>query len=534
MRILIVSNLYPPDVLGGYELGCRQATDGLKQAGHEVTVLTTTPHMPVPPMTSVLRRLKFTNVYDEHVAATDPPAVKAANAVQAFGFSGHNVHTFMETVSEVDPDVVYFWNLIGVGGLGLIASAQMTGLPWVMHIMDRVPATLCGFAGVVPPAAGAAFAAGCRGRFLCCSRTVQSEIEQAGVPIGPFSRLVPNWVATTGSPGRTEYRRDGRLRIVSAGRLSPHKGTDIVINAAGHLKARGCENFSMDLYGSGDDTRYRILVQELGLDAHVRLCGSRPQSELDALLVDYDLFAFPTWAREPFAFAPLEAAAHGCVPVFPHACGNAEWMRDGIDCIKVDRTPEAFADVFEAAAKGTLDLPAIGREAGRVVRTEFHLDAVLPRIVAELEEAARCRPAAARSPADAHRATVLAEQVFQMLARNASAPEARPVPADLPVDYDFFSHMPSRGVKNTVLKPFRRAARKLMLPVFHKLRDLLATLGGNVRDHQRRISELEAELARQVRRTEAIATEQRAAQRTVARIKREQSKAGHEARSRIA
>jgi hypothetical protein len=27
VKVLVVSNLYPPDVMGGYELGCRQAVD---------------------------------------------------------------------------------------------------------------------------------------------------------------------------------------------------------------------------------------------------------------------------------------------------------------------------------------------------------------------------------------------------------------------------------------------------------------------------------------------------------------------------
>ena len=42
MRILIVSNLYPPHHIGGYELGCRDVVEGLKARGHEVKVLTST------------------------------------------------------------------------------------------------------------------------------------------------------------------------------------------------------------------------------------------------------------------------------------------------------------------------------------------------------------------------------------------------------------------------------------------------------------------------------------------------------------
>ena len=63
MKILVVSNLYPPDFIGGYELGCRQAVDVLRDRGHEVRVLTSTPRTPVPAAPHVRRRLKFNNDY---------------------------------------------------------------------------------------------------------------------------------------------------------------------------------------------------------------------------------------------------------------------------------------------------------------------------------------------------------------------------------------------------------------------------------------------------------------------------------------
>src|ERR1700760_2446245 len=40
MRILILSNLYPPNVVGGYERLCYEVTAGLAASGHEMTVLT--------------------------------------------------------------------------------------------------------------------------------------------------------------------------------------------------------------------------------------------------------------------------------------------------------------------------------------------------------------------------------------------------------------------------------------------------------------------------------------------------------------
>ena len=40
MRILVITNLYPPLYLGGYELKCRLHVEELKRRGHDVLVLT--------------------------------------------------------------------------------------------------------------------------------------------------------------------------------------------------------------------------------------------------------------------------------------------------------------------------------------------------------------------------------------------------------------------------------------------------------------------------------------------------------------
>ena len=42
MKILVVSNLYPPQHVGGYELGCRDVVEKLRARGHNVRVLTST------------------------------------------------------------------------------------------------------------------------------------------------------------------------------------------------------------------------------------------------------------------------------------------------------------------------------------------------------------------------------------------------------------------------------------------------------------------------------------------------------------
>ena len=46
MRILLLSNLYPPHVLGGAEILARDYAVNLEELGHEVTVLTSSYGLP--------------------------------------------------------------------------------------------------------------------------------------------------------------------------------------------------------------------------------------------------------------------------------------------------------------------------------------------------------------------------------------------------------------------------------------------------------------------------------------------------------
>src|SRR5262249_51225240 len=146
---------------------------------------------------------------------------------------------------------------------------------------------------------------------------------------------------------RTRFFQGGRLRVASAaGHLCPPKGTDLIIEAARRLRQTGRTNFVIDLYGKVMDDTYPSLVRHHDLGEYVRLQGLRGQRELAERSRDYDVFAFPTWEREPFGFAPLEAAAAGCVPVLTNNCGIGEWLVHAVHCWKIERHAAALADAL--------------------------------------------------------------------------------------------------------------------------------------------------------------------------------------------
>lgn len=428
MKILVVSNFYPPDCMGGYEMGCRDAVEALEARGHDVLVLSAAPRGPVPSEPKVRRALRLTDIWDEYSFREGSLDVARLDQVRARQIDAFNVHALLDAIADFQPDAVYLWMTIGIGGLGLLAAIEHMGIPWVWHLMDDVPSMLCRVDHAVVPALAREFERIAeQGSFLACSRRLVDEIDANGPRLLGRVEIVPNWIAGPRRSSRKNYKTDGILRMVTASaRLDRRngKGIDLVLEAAALLRERGCERFRLDVHGLTVDPWFEDFVQRRGLAGHVRFQGAIPREELRERFVDYDLFVFATHAREPFAFAPLEAAERGCVPVFSDICGNAEWFVHGVHCLKAARTAPAFADALERAFAPDFDLANLGRRAAAVVRRDFHLDAVVLKIERALAKAAQRARNRKGTAEETYRAALLAEKLAAIWIYESSLPRS--------------------------------------------------------------------------------------------------------------
>jgi glycosyltransferase involved in cell wall biosynthesis len=364
----------------------------------------------------VARALNLSEVWNDYMFHHSRPITSHLIQAESLIINAFNVHALTRVLDEFQPDVAYVWMIVGVGGLGLMAALQHLRVPWLWHLMDDVPLALCRLSGRPVEPLLREFDRQLDGRYLACSRQLVDEIEAGGIGLRPDVEVLPNWVVGGRPEARADYYRPGRtLRIVAAGQINRNKGADHLIEAASRLVDRGFEDFVIDFYGRTDDPYWQALVRFRGLDRHVYFRGSRPQAELARLYPAYDVFAFPTWRREPFAFAPLEAAWRECVPLMSNQCGNAEWFVHGVHCLKSERTPDAFADAFAEILSGAVDLAPIARRASAVVGREFHLDSLIPRIERALVSASGRPRVGAGTGDEAYRMAVLAEKLARVL-----------------------------------------------------------------------------------------------------------------------
>ncbi len=386
MRILVVSNFYPPEFFGGYELGCCEIVNGLRRNNHDVIVCTTPSHLGFVNQPKTLRYLELADIYRPVVMRSD---CQSLADIKARLINYHNISVLLDIAAHFQPDVVYLWNLLGLGVAGIVSVLNHVGLPWVWHLMDRVPAAVSELRNpgleILMDSDGGLFT---RGTIVAVSNTLIEECKSFGVNLGDQIVFLPTWTSRTGDLA-ARSQRGKTLRCLYVGTLGEHKGTGFILEAARLLIRQQYRDFSIDLHGLGDCDSYRSKALQNNIDAFVRVHGPASQEEVYPLYLEHDVFLFPTSPREPNAFAVYEAASAGCVPLISRICGNAEWLVDNVHVIKIDRSAEGLAQALGAVLDGQIDLEGLRRRGSWAARTSFTLSSVLGKIQELLERSAR-------------------------------------------------------------------------------------------------------------------------------------------------
>jgi glycogen(starch) synthase len=352
MRILFVSNFYPPHYIGGYELGCADAVESLKRRGHQIAVLTSTHGSgEVRSEGEVHRWLRGVDG-----AAYPPrriPALlrRAITARRLLQRERANWGAFRKLVHAFRPDVVYVWNPVGVS-IPMAAFAHRAGVPTCYYVFDEwmarpddllfqfwtsrpraaVPRLACrlaerGAAALGIPAGGEDFAF--RNVQFATAYLAES-IARAGVPVAGASTI--RWGIDPGAfPFRSEASPAPR-RLLFVGQVLPHKGVHTLIEALHLLRTRhGCTSAVLSIVGKGDRAygeRLRERVRELGLEEAVDFRGAIERQCLSSVYREHDVLLFPSVWNEPFGITILEGMASGLPVVATGTGGSGEIVHD--------------------------------------------------------------------------------------------------------------------------------------------------------------------------------------------------------------
>lgn len=353
MRILFLSNYYPPFSVGGYDQLCEETATELAYRGHQLRVLTSVGSNSI-----------------RHVVE-DGVEVRRQLRLELEGGGGHtimrllanrrklehgNLESIREAVTEFRPDAALIWAMWNVprsvpamveelmpGHVAYYLCDYWPSLPsayiqrWREPARRRVtilPKKLLGWfflrsltrERIVPLRLE---------RPLCVSHAVRGLLVRSGVPID-HAQIVHNGIEIDDFPpvrlSRRHVTKTG-LRLLYAGRLAPDKGVHTAVRAMAFLESRVDGPVTLDMVGAGDADYVRSLkdlIGKLRLHANVSFRDSVPRARVPTLLAEYDVLIFPSEYQEPLARIVMEAMATGLVVVGTTTGGTGELLKEDV------------------------------------------------------------------------------------------------------------------------------------------------------------------------------------------------------------
>jgi glycosyltransferase involved in cell wall biosynthesis len=340
MKLLVVSNLYPPIAFGGYEVECAGVVERLREH-HDVRVLTSRPGgVEVPDDPEIWRELDLLTP-DERGALRSPRA--ALHAVAA-----------ARGALEWEPDLVYVWNGSSIPHAALRVFAD-SEVPMAFRICEHW------FGGLfiedqflrelLPAERGAArriWSVGCRllnrRRSLRLDPTAplrtaiswNSEAIKRLVETPAF--IEPVLERITHSVPRYGDRYAAIVRdpapepeILYVGRVTPYKGVWLAIEALAALRSEHGIAARLEIVGPEDaqhGAELRQIAEQQGVADLVRWHGQQSPEQVAAALARAHALIVPSVWDEPFPLVTIEGALARVPLVAADVGGIGEGMHD--------------------------------------------------------------------------------------------------------------------------------------------------------------------------------------------------------------
>lgn len=350
MRILILTNHYPPSAVGSYEIQCLQATHGLISRGHQVHVLCgqSQAGKPSPELGRIVeRKLAF---YPDDTAP-------ASRFMSLFRIVRANIEALRRTIRKFHPEAILVWGMKGLPH-SLLMEAERSAVPCVYVIYDHWlgnapgkdpwysywneddadrPALLRNFLRrlrldkSVYSRAPFGDVRDISFEHVCfCSNTLREETARNIGRDFSHTKVIPCSIIPSEIKSRSGQPAAPR-RLLYAARLSEEKDPFTALKAVLELRRRGYEEFTLDLIGRGD------VNYESSLHDYVRryqLGGSVSFKPMNDELIRnnihlYDFLIFTSKYPEPFPLIHLKAMAAKVPVISTLEGGTSELIRDG-------------------------------------------------------------------------------------------------------------------------------------------------------------------------------------------------------------
>lgn len=313
LKILVVNNLYPPQVVGGYERAIADYAKLLQERGHQILVIASnTEHLPTgykkadsDPQT-VRRCLSLWGTWTDIGTQPFYPAHVAAIAVQ-------NYKILEEVLRSFQPDVCLMGNADFLGS-PILEQILDAGIPIAHYVMNSQPGYSCDLA----PHSSLY-------RYITVSNWIREKLREQGYPTATAQTIYPG--ADVADFYQVELPPRDRLRIVYAGLVMHYKGPDVLIEALYLLHEAGVD-FTATIAGGSLTPEFARVLQEFveseGLQEKICFTGLLSRQELVQLYRTHNVWVLPSRFEEPFSIGLIEAMVAGLTIVTSNTGGSPE------------------------------------------------------------------------------------------------------------------------------------------------------------------------------------------------------------------
>lgn len=370
-RILVVTNMYPPHHLGGYELSCRDVVARWRSKGHRVVVLTSDLHLanahPQPDDPDVRRTLRF--YWKDH-------EILIPGWRESLRMERANQDELKRTIDELKPDVVSAWNM-GAMSLGLLQTVGDLEIPlvlvvcddWLIHgpiidgwtnrfrklpIAGRIARAMLGVPTIFDPRSY-------EPTVCFVSETIRRRAQEHASWKPKRSMIAYTGIDHDDFPLQHPDTRPWSWKLLLVGRVEERKGAHIAVDALAQLPS----DATLTIAGPPDERylpRLEQQIDDLGLGDRV-FFENHPREKLPQLYASADAFLFPVLWDEPFGLVPLEAMACATPVVATGMGGSKEFLLDEVNCLI---TPPGDADSLANAVRRLAEDEDL---RGRIVRS---------------------------------------------------------------------------------------------------------------------------------------------------------------------
>jgi glycosyltransferase involved in cell wall biosynthesis len=404
MRILFLSNFFPPARPGGYTQWCHEVAERLGERGHTIGVLTSRHERAKAPATEQ-------NIYRLLHLEGDLAYYQPLHFFIKWKKQHRENLVFLEqTVRDFAPDLIFVWGMWALSkALPALAEQLMPGRV-VYYLSDYWTSAIdMHTAYWQSPARGSrmqipkqvlrkvalSMLAG-EGQpdlklknAICVSARVRELLVESGLPLQSATIIRGGTDVQRFLDGPERTRESGRLELLYAGQLVRHKGVHTAIEAMSGLASKWTiDQIHLTLVGSGHpdyEASLRDLVNRWHLHDYVTFHAPVSRDKMPALLSQFDVLVFPSIYEEPLARMTQEAMAAGLVVVGTTTGGTGEILKEGETGFTF--VPEDANGLAEQVTRLILDPDLRCRlaQAGRqTVLENFTLDKMVKEIDAYL------------------------------------------------------------------------------------------------------------------------------------------------------